>query len=197
EQTPHSADERSLSGFVLLLGLPSRPLGLAHHTVVFSSDYNAEFEDLFRHRRFPSEPTVYISAPAAIDSSVAPPGGDAVFVMANAPPAGDHWTDEDTHRASRAVRAKLAEAGLDLGPIDVCATYDPARLADHYLAPGGAIYGTHSHGWKHAFFRPPNRSRHVPGLYFVGGSTHPGGGTPTVLMSAKITSELIQADASA
>jgi phytoene dehydrogenase-like protein len=30
------------------------------------------------------------------------------------------------------------------------------------------------------------------GLYYVGGSTHPGGGTPTVLLSAKITSELIE-----
>jgi phytoene dehydrogenase-like protein len=30
------------------------------------------------------------------------------------------------------------------------------------------------------------------GLYFVGGSTHPGGGTPTVLLSAAITARLIE-----
>jgi phytoene dehydrogenase-like protein len=58
--------------------------------------------------------------------------------------------------------------------------------------PGGAIYGTHSHGWRRAFMRPPNRDARIKGLYHVGGSSHPGGGTPTVLLSAEITSRLIQ-----
>ena len=39
--------------------------------------------------------------------------------------------------------------------------------------------------------RPPNKDAKIAGLYYVGGSTHPGGGTPTVLMSAQITSDLI------
>ncbi len=43
--------------------------------------------------------------------------------------------------------------------------------------PGGAIYGTHSHGWKNAFLRPPNKDRKYQGLYYVGGSTHAGGCT--------------------
>ena len=60
------------------------------------------------------------------------------------------------------------------------------------LPPGGAIYGTHSHGWRKAFLRPPNKDRQYRGLYYVGGSTHPGGGTPTVLLSAQITVDLIQ-----
>jgi phytoene dehydrogenase-like protein len=64
-------------------------------------------------------------------------------------------------------------------------------MSEAYDMPGGAIYGPHSHGWRKAFFRPPNRDKRYRGLYYVGGSTHPGGGTPTVLMSARITSELI------
>jgi phytoene dehydrogenase-like protein len=31
----------------------------------------------------------------------------------------------------------------------------------------------------------------VPGLFLVGGSAHPGGGMPMVLMSAAITAEMI------
>jgi phytoene desaturase len=69
--------------------------------------------------------------------------------------------------------------------------WTPARIAAAYRMPGGAIYGTHSHGWRHAFLRPPNKDRSIEGLYHVGGSTHPGGGTPTVLMSAAIVSSLI------
>jgi len=70
--------------------------------------------------------------------------------------------------------------------------WTPRRIASRYAMPGGAIYGTHSHGWRHAFLRPPNKDPRCQGLYYVGGSTHPGGGTPTVLLSAKITSELIE-----
>jgi phytoene dehydrogenase-like protein len=70
--------------------------------------------------------------------------------------------------------------------------WTPRRMAHQYVMPGGAIYGTHSHGWRRAFLRPPNKHRKVKRLYFVGGSTHPGGGTPTVLLSARITAGLIE-----
>jgi hypothetical protein len=42
-----------------------------------------------------------------------------------------------------------------------------------------------------AFRRPANRSRLIQGLYFAGGSTHPGGGIPLVLLSGKISADLI------
>ena len=42
-----------------------------------------------------------------------------------------------------------------------------------------------------AFKRPPNKSREISGLYFTGGSTHPGGGIPLVLLSGKMVAELI------
>ena len=45
-----------------------------------------------------------------------------------------------------------------------------------------------------AFFRPHNRSEDVRGLYLVGANTQPGGGTPAVMMSAKITARAISAD---
>ncbi|MFN7993343.1 MAG: phytoene desaturase family protein [Bryobacteraceae bacterium] len=194
---PRASDpgSRSLSGVVLLLGVRERPAGLGHHTVVFSSGYRAEFDDLFLRREFPQDPTVYISAPAASDPSVASPGGDALFVMANAPGNGREWTTDRVDAACAAIRAKLAPVGIDAGAAEVQDVWHPGRFAARYLAPGGAIYGTNSHGWKNAFFRPPNRSPHVRGLYFVGGSSHPGGGTPTVLISAEITSAMMVADA--
>jgi phytoene dehydrogenase-like protein len=75
--------------------------------------------------------------------------------------------------------------------VAVADEWTPQRIARDYRMPGGAIYGSHSHGWRHAFLRPPNQHLRFRGLYQVGGSSHPGGGTPTVLLSARITSELI------
>jgi phytoene desaturase len=189
--------DRSLSGVVLLLALRERCPDLAHHAVFFSSDYAREFDDLFTHRTFPGEPTVYVNVPSRIDRSAVPAGGgDTVFVMANAPALGSAWTDQDTAEAERRIWGQLARGGFpDVTPHVVARdVWTPARFERCSGAPGGAIYGTHSHGWRRAFFRPPNRHPRVRGLYQVGGSTHPGGGTPTVLMSARITAALVEKD---
>jgi phytoene desaturase len=45
-----------------------------------------------------------------------------------------------------------------------------------------------------AFFRPHNRSEDVNNLYLVGQGTQPGGGTPSVMMSAKMTARVIAKD---
>ena len=45
-----------------------------------------------------------------------------------------------------------------------------------------------------AFFRPHDRSEDIANLYLVGANTQPGGGTPAVMMSAKITAREIAKD---
>jgi phytoene desaturase len=187
-------EERSLSGFVMLRGIGRKLEGLAHHTVYFSSDYRREFAQLFDERRFPDDPTVYVSAPSRNDPTVAPAGSETLFVMANAPANDAAWTPEEVARACERVFERLSRSGFPEidSLVSVGDEWTPHRIARDYLSPGGAIYGTHSHGWRRAFLRPPNRDRKLGGLYHVGGSNHPGGGTPTVLLSAEITCELIR-----
>ncbi|MHB8341295.1 MAG: phytoene desaturase family protein, partial [Mycobacteriales bacterium] len=66
----------------------------------------------------------------------------------------------------------------------------PADLARDTRAVGGSIYGTSSNGPRAAFLRPGNRSP-VPGLFLVGGSAHPGGGLPLVLLGARIVAGMV------
>ncbi|HEX8335403.1 MAG TPA: phytoene desaturase family protein [Pyrinomonadaceae bacterium] len=185
--------DRSLSGFVLLVGLRRRLEGLKHHTVYFSEDYRKEFSQLFDERRFPRDPTVYVCAPSRTDPGAAPEGGETLFVMANAPASDEPWGGRRTAETRARVFERLSKGGFPDIESDtvVSDVWTPRRFARDYLSPGGSIYGTHSHGWRSAFLRPPNRHGRVGGLYHVGGSSHPGGGTPTVLLSAQITSELI------
>ncbi|MGH9269817.1 MAG: phytoene desaturase family protein, partial [Ilumatobacteraceae bacterium] len=88
----------------------------------------------------------------------------------------------------------LAGRGMDLRDrLRWSAVITPTDLAARYRAPGGAIYGTSSNGRRSAFLRPRNRARRA-GLYLVGGSSHPGGGLPLVLTSARIVAALVAAD---
>jgi diapolycopene oxygenase len=196
--------ERSLSGLIFLLGVKRNLPQLRHHTVYFSADYRREFAELFDEWRFPDDPTVYVSAPSRSDRSLVPAEGETLFIMANAPAnstwgstSGDdehEWNEGRIAEARRRVFARLRRGGFPEIENDVVVSdvWTPRRIASRYAAPGGAIYGTHSHGWRRAFLRPPNKDARYPGLYYVGGSAHPGGGTPTVLLSARITSELIE-----
>lgn len=184
---------RSLSGLVFLFGIDKDLPQLQQHTVLFSADYRREFTQLFDNGQFPDDPTVYINAPSRGDRSVVPGKGETLFVMANAPGCDTVWDDARIASARAAIFARMLKAGLpDLSRnIAVSDVWTPNRIASRYLMPGGSIYGTDSHGWRNAFLRPRNAHPRVGGLYHVGGSTHPGGGTPTVLMSAAITTRLI------
>jgi phytoene desaturase len=42
-----------------------------------------------------------------------------------------------------------------------------------------------------AFLRPKNQDKLLKNLYYVGGSTHPGGGIPLVVLSSMIVSNMI------
>jgi phytoene desaturase len=191
----------SLSGFVLLLALRGRTAGLAHHTVLFPEDYDAEFDAVFgtgHHRGAPCpvpDPTIYVSAP---DDPALRPDEDSEswFVLVNAPPhrpeGGVDWNEPGlAERYAARVLDVLARRGLDVRDrISWSVARTPADLARDTGSVGGSIYGTSSNGARAAFLRPANASP-VPGLFLVGGSSHPGGGLPLVALSAEIVAGLV------
>ena len=70
----------------------------------------------------------------------------------------------------------------------------PKTIESHTGSWKGSVYGNSSNGMFSAFLRHPNFSKRIEGLYFCGGSVHPGSGIPLCLLSAKISSELIKND---
>jgi phytoene dehydrogenase-like protein len=55
----------------------------------------------------------------------------------------------------------------------------------------GSLYGTSSNSKWAAFLRQANFSSEIKGLFFTGGSVHPGGGIPLCLKSAKIVADMV------
>ena len=188
---------QSLSGFVLCLAVKGLTPALAHHTVLFPEHYDEEFKDLFGGGpKVVRDPAVYLSVPH--DPAVAPPGHQAWFVLVNAPPhdptgvAGVDWDAPGmADREADRLLDLMATRGVDVrGRVLFREIRTPADLERRTRAVGGSIYGTSSNGMRAAFLRPANRSP-VPGLFLVGGSSHPGGGLPLVQLSAKIVADMV------
>ena len=176
--------ERSLSGLALLLGLRGSTPGLAHHTIRFPADYDAEFDDLFVHRRPVRDPTIYVSAPHVTDASAASADGEPWFVLVNAPAigaAGD-WEAAASRVVNQlGVRDRVVESALRT----------PVDLERETGALGGAIYGAAPHGRLGAMRRAGPRMRGVDGLWLAGGTVHPGGGLPLVALGGRSVARAI------
>jgi phytoene desaturase len=185
--------EPSCSGFVLLLGIKKEHPELAHHNIFFSSDYPAEFEAIFGQGRPAEDPTIYVAITSKKDAWHAPPGNENWFVLVNAPAINKtvDWREEASLYRDL-ILDKLARRGYELRDvIQSEQIVTPRDLSSSSGAWRGALYGASSNDRLAAFRRPHNRSKEIPGLYFVGGTTHPGGGVPMVTLSGKVTAELV------
>ena len=192
---------RSLSAWVWTWAAEPEGLPLSHHTVFFSHDYRAEFEDLDRRRRPPEDPSLYVCAQdrAAAPGAEGPGGPERLLMILNAPADGDLGPPslEEIERCTTTSFARLAAAGLRLSPPDLSRTPEalttPDRFAAMFPATGGALYGANPHGALATFRRPTARSP-VPGLYLAGGGCHPGPGVPMATRSGRRAAEAIMAD---
>ncbi|MCC5925379.1 MAG: phytoene desaturase [Bacteroidetes bacterium] len=180
--------EPSCSGFVLMLGC-NREWNekLAHHTIFFSNNYKAEFDDIFKQNKLPVNPTIYVANSSFSDPDHAPSGGSNLFILVNAPYLHEtqDW-DEEEIRYSNLIIDKLEQYGLTglKESIVVKETITPRDFYHKYKSNRGSIYGTSSNSMFAAFMRPRNRSPYVENVWLVGGSTHPGGGIPLAALSA-------------
>lgn len=188
-----AAYEPSLSGFVTLAGVPRQYDALLHHTVFFPEHYEPEFRDIFHRKRPPQEPAIYVCHSGYSELGMAPEGSSNLFILANAPYMNEEcdWRTE-TSAYGKKVLSMLAGHGITgLDQSDVLQHYTPQNIAEDTLAHKGAIYGISSNSVGQTFFRPGNRSSDIKGLWYVGGTTHPGGGTPIVSLSGRLVGERI------
>jgi phytoene desaturase len=170
---------------------------LGTHNVFLANDYRASFDAIFHDRTLPAEPSTYVHAPARVDPSAAPAGRDTLMALV---PVGHLDARQDLEvlraRARAAVLKNLERLGIrDLEQhllFEQC--YTPRTWAGLFNLCRGSAFGL-SHGvWQVGYFRPHNRHAHYSNLYFVGASTHPGGGLPMVMESARLTAVRIERD---
>jgi len=180
--------EPSSSALIFYWGIEERFQQLDLHNIFFSKDYKREFDAIQNNGEFWVDPTIYVNITSKLEPNDAPSGAENWFVMINVPAnTGQNW-DEIIPKAKQEILSRLTkEFGKDIGAlIRTEEILDPRSIESKTSSVGGALYGTSSNEQMAAFLRHPNKKIGVDGLYFCGGSAHPGGGVPLCLLSGKI-----------
>lgn len=197
EHRPHFTNQKvreyapSHSGFIILAGLEGRISDLYHDHHFFSGNYKKEFRQI-ESGDYATEPTIHIRTSSKMDPNVSP-SGDNCFILVNAPPtpinseenfAPDHYKN--------IIYDRLESFGIDIrSQLKVEQVWTPTDIREKFGAFRGSIYGPASNKKISTFMRPFNRSQDISNIYFAGGTTHPGGGSPMVVLSGKNVAESI------
>ena len=186
--------ERSSSALIFYWGIKKEFKELELHNIFFTNNYKAEFNALFNTKELYADPTVYINITSKCEPGLqAPIGKENWFVMINVPNnIGQNWEAYKQEAKANIVQKlnRILQVNIET-LIEEEAVLDPILIEEKTASYMGSLYGTSSNSKMAAFLRHPNFSKSIKGLYFVGGSVHPGGGIPLCLQSAKIMSEFV------
>jgi phytoene desaturase len=188
--------ERSSSALVFYWGVNGTFNQLGVHNMIFSDNYKAEFEALFKTKTFYDDPSVYIHITCKEKTEDAPKGKENWFVMINTPHnVGQDWDAFQKEARKHIIKKINNTLDTDISErIEEEFVMDPIFIEQKYAGKDGSIYGNSSNNKYAAFYRHPNFSKDVKGLYFVGVTVHPGGGIPLALNSAKIAVRCMKED---
>jgi phytoene desaturase len=188
----------TMSCFLLYLGTDRVFDRLQHHTLLVGRGYRRFIADVTRRGRLGSTFSTYLHAPSRTEPGMARPGGDSIAVLLPVPNLRGRvdWAREADGLRDALVGDLERTFGLEgLGDsVVVEHRMTPLDFRDELGAVDGNAFSVEPTLHQSAWFRLPNRDPAVPGLYHVGGGTHPGAGMPGVLLGAEITAGLVAQD---
>lgn len=183
------------SSFMIYLGVNRKYPDLGHHTVALTADFKGALRQLFNGNSLPQDPAYYLCRPTATDPSLAPAGCDVIYILVPVPHLQKFsgWSPAQIDAYKNLVLEKVEKQYLpDLRRrIVLEKIFTPKDFQSEYRILHGSAFGLSPLFFQSAYFRPRNVSPDLRGLYFVGASTHPGGGVPVVLLSGRLVADAI------
>lgn len=190
---------QSMSLVVVYFGFEAkRALDLRHHNIILGPRYEDLLTEIFDKKVLSPDFSQYLHLPTLTDPSMAPPGHHAAYTLVPVPHNGSgiDWNQQATPLVDK-VLAFLEERGYLPGlreDLRHLSWITPDHFEHELLAHLGNAFGPEPTLTQSAWFRPHNRSQDIDRLYLVGAGAQPGAGTPSVMMSAKMTARLVAED---
>jgi phytoene desaturase len=181
----------SCSTFMLYLGVEGDYPDLPHHTIYISKNYERNLREIEVDFCLPADPSIYIHNPSILDSSMAPPGHSAIYVLVPVPnlTASTPWDEAETARFRELTLDRLEAVALPglRDRIRFEKMITPRDWASEHGIYRGATFNLAHNLGQMLHLRPHNRFEELDGVYLVGGGTHPGSGLPVIYESSRIT----------
>ncbi len=174
------------------------PIDLRHHNIILGPRYEGLLTDIFDNLVVPEDFSQYLHIPSLTDPSLAPEGHHVAYTLV---PVAHNGSNIDWSSKGEAFVQGVLQFLEDRGYIPnlservveqffITPDYFEHKLQSHL----GNAFGVEPTLTQSAWFRPHNRSEDIENLYMVGASAQPGAGTPSVMMSAKMTARAILED---
>jgi phytoene desaturase len=190
----------SMSCLLIYIGVRKKYDRLKHHTLILSERYRGLVEDIFDRKLLSQDFSMYLHVPSRTDSSMAPEGGESIYVLVPVPHLGANvdWSSAAEPFRDRVLNHLEHDFGLEglRQNIEVLEMFTPDDFKTTLNAHLGNAFSIEPRLTQSAYFRPHNKCEDVRGLYFVGAGTHPGGGVPGVLLGAEATERCVLEDLS-
>lgn len=191
---------QSMSLLVIYFGFKDdgKPLNLKHHNILLGPRYEELLGEIFGQKVLSPDFSQYLHIPTLTDPDLAPAGHHSAYTLIPVPHNASQidWSEEGPKLVDR-VYSYLEERGF-IPNLKERLTHSefitPDYFEDTLDSHLGNAFGPEPVLAQSAFFRPHNRSEDIQNLYLVGAGVQPGAGTPSVMMSAKMTARLIQED---
>jgi phytoene desaturase len=177
------------SAIVYYIGLDKKLDPLEHHNLFLEKDWDTSFDSLFQPQQpeWPTHPSYYVNVTSKTDNTVAPDGGETVFILVPLAP-GLHDTESLRETFYKQIIHHL-EALIDdkiEGHEVVKRSFAMNDFTSDYNAYKGTALGLSHTLRQTALFRPSHQSKKIKNLYYTGHYTHPGIGMPMTLISSQI-----------
>ncbi|WP_226617920.1 phytoene desaturase family protein [Cytobacillus firmus] len=180
----------SCSTFMIYLGV-NKQFDLPHHTIVFAKDYKKNVEEITKTQLISDDPSIYIQNASVTDTTLAPEGKSALYILAPVPNnfSAINWEKEKKRVRKLILKTLVEKTGFKNleDYIEEERIITPSQWEKDILVYKGATFNLSHQLSQMMVFRPHNQFEELDRCWLVGGGTHPGSGLPTILESARIT----------
>ncbi|AZB42296.1 phytoene desaturase [Bacillus sp. FJAT-42376] len=184
----------SCSTFMIYLGIDKK-FELPHHTILFSKDYKKYVEEITKSYSLPEDLSIYIQNASVTDPTLAPEGQSALYILAPVPSnmGSIDWDQEKA--AFRDLMLKTLHERTEFKNLEQHIVTEriltPKDWEKEIFVYKGATFNLAHNLTQMMVLRPHNEFEELEHAWLVGGGTHPGSGLPTILESARITTNMI------
>ncbi|BAV07477.1 phytoene desaturase [Filimonas lacunae] len=181
------------SCLIYYVGVKERVPGLTHHTLFFENDLQLHANEIYKDKKWPTQPLFYVCCPSKTDKMVAPANHENLFLlMPIATGIEDREAIREKYFLQMLQRIEKHTGARDLlQKIDYKKSYCIYDFTHDYNAYKGNAYGLANTLRQTAVLKPAIRNKKIKNLYYTGQLTVPGPGVPPSLISGKIAATAI------